>query len=403
MTILELVLSIWFFVTVFSMAVGIWLGILGIRRASKAQCVKEPEQSCPLLEVLVPIKGVSPNQEEILRSLLTQSYPNYRLSFILENEQDSANEVVSRLCEQYPHARKVLSGTLQSCGQKNHNLIAGVKALRPETQIVMFCDSTNAADSDWLKRFIRPLVTNSAQVVTTFRVFKPQPETVGGVCQALYAALLRLLAWTKPSPWGGATALHRATFDKLRVIDTWSRTVIDDLVLGNVLEAAGVKVTMDPCNLLDSPLRNQSVRGFLAFLDRQILGPKFVNPGLWVESLVIILNLALAILAALILGTLSVAGFVSGTIGWASWSFLLAFLLNVLLLWKVTPSNISWQKWLMCAIPSVILSAFVCLRSIKVNHIDWHGRRYWPGRSGVLLRTELLNSYSGPDSKKSVG
>lgn len=395
MSALELVLSIWILVTGFSMSLGILLGMFKIRRASKCQPLKELEQPLPRLEVLVPIKGVWQNQDDILRSLLTQDYPGYHLSFILENEQDEANEVVQRLCDQYAHACKVLSGSAKFCAQKNHNLIAGVKALKPETEIIVFCDSTNMADSDWLRRFVRPIVTDGIEVVTTFRAFKPEPETMGGVCQAMYAALLRILAAMKPTPWGGATALRRAIFNKINIIDLWSRTVVDDLVLGNVLEAAGIKVMMDACNLLSSPLHNQSVAGFLSYLDRQILFPKFTNPGMWLATVVLILNSALAITAALILGLLFAAGFVSTVAGWSSYLFLLGMMVTTLLLSDLNPHSISSPRWLICVIPCIFLVAFVCLRSTIVNHIDWHGRRYWPGKGGVVLRAELQPSSRG--------
>jgi len=390
MSVLELVLSTWILLTAFLMALAIILGMFKIRREGKCQPLEESEQPLPRLEVLVPVKGVSPNQDEILKSLLTQNYPSYHLSFILEDEQDEANELVERLCNQYVHAHKVLSGSAKSCAQKNHNLIAGVKALRPETEVIVFCDSTNMADSDWLRRFIMPLVANGMQVVTTFRAFKPEPATIGGVSQAIYAALLRILATMRPTPWGGATALRRSTFDRLEVVDLWSHTVVDDLVLGNILEASGVTVTMDPCNLLVSPVHNQSVAGFLAYMDRQILFPKFTNPGIWLAAVASVLNLALAFFAAAILGTLSIAGMAAAGAGWASYSFLLVLLLSGLLLRNINPTDISLKKWLVCLVPCIILVAFIGLRSIIVNHIDWHGRRYWPGKGGVVLRLEWL-------------
>ncbi|MBI4963711.1 MAG: glycosyltransferase [Desulfomonile tiedjei] len=391
MSVLELVLSTWLLITVSSMALAISIGVFKISRAAKCRQPGESEQLLPPLEVLVPIKGVFPNQEEILRSLLTQDYPNFHLSFILENEQDPANEVVESLCHNYPHARKVLSGPATLCAQKNHNLVAGVKALRTDTEIVVLCDSTNKADSDWLKRFVKPLVTNEIQVVTTFRAFQPEPETIGGVCQAIYAALLRTLATMKPTPWGGATALRRTIVDKPKVLEMWSRTVVDDLVLGNVLEEAGVKVLMDPCNLLASPLPGQSVQGFLAYLDRQVLFPKFTNPGIWLLTVSVMLNLALAIVAAVILGAMFVAGLAPTLVGWASVVFWLGLLAGALLLRHMNPSQISARSWLKCVPPCILLAAFICLRSVFVNHIDWHGLRYWPGKAGVVLRTERLS------------
>ena len=196
----------------------------------------------------------------------------------------------------------------------------------------------------------------------------------------------------KPTPWGGATALRRVLIDRLDVIDQWSRTVIDDLVLGNVLQASRVRVVMDPCNLLTSPLRNQSVVGFLAYLDRQILFPKFTNPGIWLATVVGLLDLALASLAAMILGSLFAAGLAPALAGWSSYAFLILLSGSGWLLKDANPHDISSQRWLISLIPCIAFIAFICARSLVVNHIDWHGLRYWPGKGGVVLRIEWLRS-----------
>ena len=127
----------------------------------------------------------------------------------------------------------MFSGIAALCAQKNHNLLAGLRSLKPDTEILVFCDSTNMADPGWLGRFTKPLRNGDCQVVTTFRAFRPDPETLGGVCQAIYASFIRLLAAIKPTPWGGATAIRRETFERLNVAEAWSRTVVDDLILGN--------------------------------------------------------------------------------------------------------------------------------------------------------------------------
>ncbi|MBM3302781.1 MAG: glycosyltransferase, partial [Deltaproteobacteria bacterium] len=121
------------------------------------------------LEILVPVKGVFPDQESILASLLKQDYASYGVMFIIEGEQDPANALIDKLCAQFPIARKVISGVSNACGQKNYNLVKGAGELRPETDIIVFCDSTNAAQPCWLRNFTAPLRAGKVEVVTTFR------------------------------------------------------------------------------------------------------------------------------------------------------------------------------------------------------------------------------------------
>jgi ceramide glucosyltransferase len=282
----------------------------------------------------------------------------------------------------------VISGTAVLCAQKNHNLIAGLRSVKPDTEILVFCDSTNVADSGWLSRLTTPLRNGACQVITTFRAFRPGSVTMGAVCQAIYASFIRLLAAIKPTPWGGATAIRRDTFERINIVDMWSKTVVDDLVLGNALDRAGIKVCMDPHNLLKSPLPEQSVKGFLSYLDRQVLFPKFTNPGIWAATLVFHVNLTFALLLAVFMGMLFPAGLVGALCGWVSYGFLMVVALVAVVLRWTNPSRIPIKQWLVYFLPCIFLSAFVFVRSIFRNYIDWHGRRYWPGRGGVISRID---------------
>ena len=286
----------------------------------------------------------------------------------------------------HAHAEKVISGLSFTCAQKNHNLVQATSNLRPETEILLFCDSTNAADPDWLERLTVPLRNGTAEVVTTFRAFDPKPETIGGVCQAMYAAFLVLLQVNKPTPWGGATAILRRTFDRLSVREAWSNTVVDDLILASVLDRAGVKIVVDAAALLKSPLQGQTVKGFLGYLDRQILFPKFTHPAMWMQSLFFIVNVTAAVFVTVTEALLFPLGLAGTGAAWASYVFLFSLILFVAALRRITSVSITFQSWMIGFFPCLTLSAYVFLRSVFRNHIDWHGRRYWPGRGGVVKK-----------------
>jgi cellulose synthase/poly-beta-1,6-N-acetylglucosamine synthase-like glycosyltransferase len=348
------------------------------------------------LEVLVPLKGEPPDKGIALESLLKQNHSSYRVAFILESDSDPARHLVDRLCSSYPHARTLISGVSTTCSQKNHNLVAGVKSLNPETQIIVFCDSTNIAEPDWLMEFTQPFKSPAIEVVTTFRAFDPEPETFGGVCQAQYASFVILLIALMPKPWGGASAIRRETFERLGVAATWSRTVVDDLVLGNILHSAGIGVQFQPHCILRSPLANQSVRGFLNYLDRQILFPKFTNPGIWVLTLLCHTSVTLAIFVTALTGlVLFPAGLVGSVAALVCYGFLGLTVISALALWASQPSSISLTRWLKYFYPAILLGAFIYFRSVFRNHITWHGRRYRTGRRGIVFETNLNAPGSG--------
>jgi hypothetical protein len=356
------------------------------------------------IDVVIPMKGSFPDQESILSCMLEQNYPDYRVIFALERDTDAGVPVVDRLSRKYPHASKVIAGASETCAQKNHNLVAGLRAVRPEAGILVFCDSTNVADAGWLERFTTTVRLGQAEVVTTFRAFRPEPETLGGVCQAIYGTFLLLLAKCMPRPWGGATAILRQTFERLDVANKWEQTVVDDLVLGNALEQAGVAIEMDQGAVLTSPLKNQTVRGFLSYLDRQILFPKFTNPGIWLTTLLVYLNLSLAFVVSVCVAVSFLAGRVGLFAGLPACGFLVSMLCVAVVLRRVNPFGISLPKWLAYFVPAMGFHAYIIVRSVFRNYIDWHGRRYWPGTDGVVLRVGVADNgplgsiYTAPSS-----
>ena len=396
MSLVEWLVFLWFLFTTIPPVVYASLGAIRIFLASKRDG-RQTAPNFPIMDILVPIKGVLPNQEKILESLLRQDYPSYNVIFLVESEEDPACPIVDSLSSRYPHARKLITGTAGMCGQKNHNLVQGIKHLSPSAEVIVFCDSSNMVDPDWLTRFTQLVRSGAFEVVTTFRAFDPRPATIWGICQAIYAAFLLLLIANKPKPWGGATAITRSAFHRLDVIGEWSRNVIDDLALGNILDKAGIPVFLDPRSLLRSPLPNQSFSGLMNYLDRQILFPKWTNPVIWLITLVFQLSITAATVGAVIVAILFSLGLTSPVLGWLSYCFFIVVLAAAVLFWSMNPFRIPIRSWLISFLPFVFVTAFVFSRSLFRNYINWHGKRYYLGKGGVVLCVEDANPSSGLD------
>ncbi|AFM23266.1 glycosyltransferase [Desulfomonile tiedjei] len=380
---------LWFIITAVPLT---FLALYGLIKSSFVKPVYDLKSGpFPFVEILIPIKGIFPDQKTVLEGFLNQDYPDYRVAFLIEDDRDPAAGLLQELAMQYDNCTIVVSGIATDCAQKNFNLVAGLKQLQRKTEIVIFCDSTNEPDTNWLARFTYHLRHGKAQAVTTFRQFRPNPETIGGVSQAIYGSFVLTLVLLNPKPWGGGTAIRREILDRLNVAEVWSQTVVDDLVLGNLLERNKIGIYMDSASMLVSPLRNQTVGGFLAYLDRQILFPKFTNPGIWCATLLIHLNLTVAIVVSTAVLLLSFAGLCSFTSGLASAIFMMGVSLIGFLLWRFSSSSISLKAWMVAFLPCIFLSAGVFLRSIFRNYIDWHGRRYYPGKGGRVLRISVID------------
>jgi hypothetical protein len=225
---------------------------------------------------------------------------------------------------------------------------------------------------------------NRFEVVTTFRAFLPDPPNMAGVCYAIYASFITLSKAFYPKPWGGGTAIRRKTFDAMDMVNLWGRTVIDDMVLGNALDRAGISVKMDAENLLLSPLKDPSVKGLMDYLGRQLLFPKFTNPCIWLAGLVLGVNTTLAVFAG---AAILINALIQGHMGPAAWGatglggimFLLAYGCR-----RVNPVSLPVGRWLISVFPCIFLGTWLCVRSIFQKTIVWQGRIYGTGKRGVV-------------------
>jgi hypothetical protein len=339
---------------------------------------------------LVPLKGITPQSKEILSSLLTQDYPNYRVLFILEDQLDPAFELVENFRSLYPHVGIFFCGKSYHCGQKNFGLAKAISNLDPDVEILVFCDSSNSADPGWLTRISEPVRSTKFEICTTFRSFSPQDINIPGVCQAIYATTVFALLTVTPKPWGGGTIIRRQTFERLKVVDTWLETVVDDLVLGNVLTKAKIQVHVSPENFLSTPVKNQTLRGLLAFLDRQILFPKFTNPVIWGFTVIWHISICASLILStcgLFLYSLGYAGPEYAVFGLLFWVVVLTL---VFALRYLNQPRLPICKWIYSFPILIMVATFVCFRSIFLKRIDWSGKRYYCGRGGLVTKIQDL-------------
>ncbi|MGC8658956.1 MAG: glycosyltransferase [Desulfomonilaceae bacterium] len=360
------------------------LGILRITRKNGEASSKIQDDFSPRIQILIPVTGINDKSREILRTLLVQDYRNYGVTFIVESEADPVYPLINEFYSEFKHVEIKISGTSSKSGQKNFGLIKAVSALSTDVEILVFCDSSNEAESDWLGKISRPVRDGHFEVCTTFRSFVPETINIPGVCQAIYATTVFALLAVMPKPWGGATVIRKSTFDRLKVANAWSNTVVDDLTLGNVLNKANVRIYVSGKNFLRSPIKNQTFKRLFGFLDRQILFPKFTNPGIWVFT--VFWHICLC--TSLIISSMGVFTYLFrlstpefAIIGAIFWIAILALLA---LLRTVNQTNIPIAKWFTAFPVLVLVATYICVRSIFLNYIDWYGKRYYCGYGGVV-------------------
>jgi ceramide glucosyltransferase len=240
-------------------------------------------RSFPRVAVIVPIAGIAVNLEEHLRSLLQQDYPTYSVIFVTQDEHDPAVPIIRRLLAGETKAQHIDAGRAVACSQKNHNLVQGVLASDPATDILVFCDSGHYAHPGWVERLIAPLQIPSVAVSSGYHNVFPQRRCVCSIGRTICVLALNLVRRIPvfAQPWGGSTAIRAVDFTELGIAELWSTTIVDDVTLAGYLQKKRMTIAIPIDADLKTVIDDCSWRAWESWLIRQWAYLKFVFPGLW--------------------------------------------------------------------------------------------------------------------------
>ncbi|MFZ0930136.1 MAG: glycosyltransferase [Syntrophobacteraceae bacterium] len=371
-----------------SMFLGVALFVLSGRwnlRTRGADHLSLPEKSWPPISVIVPATGSDPAMAAAIRALVSQDYPAFELLFVTRGMDDPAAAVISREIRDYPFARHACGGRAAACGQKNHNLLAGVREADAACRILVFCDCGHLAPPGWLKTLVAPIVLRQVEVTTAYHHVIPKDRrlaTVGRAVNVLGMYLTQGMPWLT-EPWGGAAAFERSVFRELRVAELWAGNVVDDISLVKPLRQAGIKAFLVPAACLSTPLRNETMSGWSGWFIRQLLFLKFCLPVSWAAAGIVLYFMA----ALLVLSAIQCIAWLLGLIPAANVFLSLAFLAAVggagAFLRTFHPAPGSRWRWLISVFVTLTVIAWCHFRTLLVQEIHWRGITYrvtWKGR-----------------------
>jgi ceramide glucosyltransferase len=257
-----------------------WLGY--VRRRMQT----DPGFYSPKTAVLCPCRGIEPGLERNLSALCEFNYQNYEVFFILASASDAAYSTIKRVAEQSrAKAHVVIAGKPDACGEKVHNLRVAIAELSPEFDVLAFADSDGRPGKGWLHGLVAPLHDARVGATTTMRWFVPNDH---GFATALLAAwnapLLTMLSEKGPNfCWGGGSAIRRAIFDQIGVMEAWEHSVSDDYSLTAALQQAGRAILFVPECLTLSFVQTDFAE-LLEFTNRQILITRKYYSRVWATA-----------------------------------------------------------------------------------------------------------------------
>ncbi len=338
--------------------------------------------------VIIPVTG-NPNSLILpLKSLMTQDYPNYEIIFVTRDMEDPAVTALQELLTDTDNVRHITSGPAACCGQKNHNLLAGIASADPSTEIFVFCDSTHIALPDFLSSLIHPILTGTAEMTSGFHQIEAcdsRPATVGMAINVLGIHLLQGVPRFS-QPWGGAMAIRKETFERHKIGELWAETVVDDFSMGPFLQKRKVKCHPVARACLSTPLQNQTLGDWNLWLTRQLLYMKFYTPGYWLAAAPGVLMLIFPVFIATMVLIFSLAEACSSAMGLAAAVFFVLFsgigVRYQHLLLKPVPR----VRWLMAFYMLLFMMFWCYLKTWFTNRLDWKGISYQVAWGGKVKR-----------------
>ena len=254
---------------------------------------EEPPDYSPPATLICPCKGLDPELEVNLRALLAQDYPDpasggagLEILFVVADAGDLARAVCERLAaEAQRPVRVVVAGQPEGRGEKVNNLLKGVEAARPESEVFIFADSDGRPGPDWVRTLVRYLGLPEAGAASTFRWYIPDGDFLSGLQSAWNAPGVTYQGeWSRNFCWGGGMALRRSTFDEADVRRYWAGCISDDLMMTRAIRDAGKKIVFVP-QCLVATHHPTSWRALLGWTNRQILLTRVYEPRLWWPAL----------------------------------------------------------------------------------------------------------------------
>jgi ceramide glucosyltransferase len=339
----------------------------------------------PKVGLIVPLTGNSPEMPAALESLLKQSYPNYQTILVTRDPEDAAIPLIRELMSCHARVRHLVSGPATACSQKNHNIVAGVRALDDNVEILVFCDSTHQAPAHFLGDLIHPIVTGAAVMTSGFHRIIPGDAHIATLGMLQTVLTLHLLHGFPAIalPWGGATAVRRLAFHAYGLEGALKVNVLDDFPQGQRLLRFGIRSVPVATAILETNLTGQTRRGWETWLTRQLLYAKYCLPSTWLAAALVVWVLAGPILFAALAGLGGILGLVAPPLALVSLGFLLALTAVGAYCRTLMPAPVPLGRWLLGFYANIFMACWCYLKTWLTDTIAWRGISYqvtWSGR-----------------------
>ena len=283
------------FIFYFFAAVLVFLGYKSLRGGInylnyfKKELAKPETNFTPFCSIIAPCRGLEEDLRENLAALFRQNYQQFEILFVVDDGRDEAVSTIEEISRQGgKHAKLIVAGKTVECGQKVHNLRRAVLEVSGESEVFVFVDSDARPGENWLKNLVAPLEDETTGAATGYRWFV---ATRGGFFSQLLSVWNASIASAlganteKNFCWGGATAIRRDVFERIKMREKWRGTLSDDFAVTRAVKEANLKIRFVP-QCLTVSTADVSFAELLEFTTRQMKITRVYAPRLWKASFV---------------------------------------------------------------------------------------------------------------------
>jgi ceramide glucosyltransferase len=258
----------------------VWLAY--VRRRLKT----DPGFFAPRTAVICPCRGIEPGLERNLVSLCEFDHQNYEVFFVLASESDPAHSIVKRVAATSRiKAHIVIAGKPENCSEKVNNLRVAVEQLPEQFEVLVFADSDGRPGKGWLHHLVAPLNDSRIGATTTMRWFVPNDSALSTALLAAWnsAVVTMLGPGNRNFCWGGGTAIRRALFEEIGMLEAWQYSFSDDYSLTTMIERSRRQIVFLPECLTPSYVQTDFA-GLLEFTNRQIRITRVYRAQMWATA-----------------------------------------------------------------------------------------------------------------------
>lgn len=335
----------------------------------------------PPISILKPLKGLDDNLFDNLSSFCTLDYPEYEIIFALQNHNDPAYKVASKVRDKYPDRNITIIVERCNIGlnPKINNLISAYKGSRHD--YILISDSNVMVDENYLKEIVKHMQNTDVGLVSNV-IRGVGGSTIGSIFENLHlnsfiiGSVCFLDRFLKmPCVVGKSMLIRKKDLEKIGGFKAVKDFLAEDYVIGERIHKMGKRVILS--NYLINNVNEYW--GFRRFLNRHTRWGKlrWRLGGIKYLSELLANPFFISVVPIFLLWELS-----SITI---SFAILIALIkvIGDLYLGKITGADSNPSFYLLSPLKDLIVGLiwFVPLFS-KV--VVWRGNKYMIGKDSIL-------------------